>query len=107
MADLDVKTTERKVELDVRGAFVMLNNARASLKLASVTYDMAKRNATETAELYRQGLSQALQVADANVRLFEAEVGLVQVRYNLGIAYLNLEAALGLDPFGKEPILVE
>ena len=106
MADLDVKSTERKVELDVRGAFVTLNNSRASLKLATVAYEVAKRNAAETSELYRQGLSQALQVADANVRLFEAEVALVQARYNLGIAYLNLEAALGLDPLGKEPSLV-
>ena len=106
MADLDVKSTERKVELDVRGAFVTLNNSRASLKLATVAYEVAKRNAAETSELYRQGLSQALQVADANVRLFEAEVALVQARYNLGIAYLNLEAALGLDPLGKEPFLV-
>jgi len=106
MADLDVKSTERKVELDVRGAFVTLNNSRASFKLATVAYEVAKRNAAETSELYRQGLSQALQVADANVRLFEAEVALVQARYNLGIAYLNLEAALGLDPLGKEPSLV-
>jgi len=106
MADLNVKSTIRKVELDVRGAFVTLTNARASLKLALVAYEVAKRNAAETAELYRQGLSQALQVADANVRLFEAEVDFVQARYNLGIAYLNLEAALGLDPFGKEPTLV-
>jgi len=57
----------------------------------------------ETAELYRQGLSTALQAADANVSLFEAEVTLVQERYGLAIAFLNLEAALGLDPFGKEP----
>jgi len=106
MADLDVKSTERKVDLDVRGAFVTLNNARASLKLASVAYEVAKRNAAEIAELYRQGLSQALQVADANVSLFEAEVDYVQAGYNLGIAYLNLEAALGLDPFGKEPTFV-
>ena len=106
MSDLEVKSSERKVELDVRGAFVTLNNARASLKLASVAYEVAKRNAAETAELYRQGLAQALQVADANVRLFEAEVGFVQARYNLGIAYLNLESALGLDPIGKEPKLV-
>jgi outer membrane protein TolC len=42
-------------------------------------------------------------VADANVRLFEAELALVQARYGMGIAYLSLEAALGLDPFGKEP----
>jgi outer membrane protein TolC len=105
MADLDVQSSERKVELDVRGAFVALDNARASLKLATVAQNVALKNATETAELYRHGLSQALQVADANVRLFEAEVGLAQARFNLGIAYLNLEAALGLDPFGKESII--
>jgi outer membrane protein TolC len=103
-ADLDVKAAERKVDVDVRGALVTVNNSRASLKLATIAQGVAKKNATETAELYRQGLSQALQVADANVRLFEAEVGLVNARYNLGIAYLNLETALGLDPLGKESI---
>jgi len=103
IADLEVQSTLRKVELDVRDAFVSLANQRASLKQATIAHEVAKKNAAETAELYRQGLSTALQVADANVRLFEAEVALVQERYGLAIAYLNLEAALGLDPFGKEP----
>jgi len=105
LADLDVKTALRRVELDVRDTQVSLANQRAALKQAAVAHEVAKRNAAETAELYRQGLSTALQVADANVRLFEAEVTLVQERYGLGISYLNLEAALGLDPFGKEPKL--
>jgi outer membrane protein len=103
LSDLEVQATLRKVELDVRDAFVSLENQRAALKQATVADEVAKRNAAETAELYRQGLSTALQVADANVRLFEAEVALVQERYGLAIAYLNLEAALGFDPFGKEP----
>jgi outer membrane protein TolC len=105
LADLDVKTAMRKVELDVRDALVSLDNQRATLKQAVVARDVARKNATETAELYRQGLGTALQAADANVRLFEAEVELVRERYGLGIAFLNLEAALGLDPFGKEPTL--
>ena len=105
LADLEVQATLRKVELDVRDAFLSLENQRASLKQATVAHEVAKKNAAETAELYRQGLGTALQVADANVRLFEAEVALVRERYGLAIAYLNLEAALGLDPFGKEPIL--
>jgi len=105
LADLDVKTALRRVELDVRDTQVSLANQRAALKQAAVAHEVAKRNAVETAELYRQGLSTALQVADANVRLFEAEVTLVRERYGLGISYLNLEAALGLDPFGKEPKL--
>jgi outer membrane protein TolC len=102
-ADLNLKAALRKVELDVRDALVSLQSAQASLKMATVAASVAKKNEDETSELYRQGLSSALQVADANVRLFESEVALVQARYGLGIAYLNFEAALGLDPFGKEP----
>lgn len=103
LADLDVQAATRRVDVEVREALVSLANQRASLKQASVAYDVAKKNAAETTELYRQGLASALEVADANVRLFEAEVALVQERYGLGVAFLNLEAALGLDPFGKEP----
>jgi outer membrane protein TolC len=104
-ADLNLKAALRKVDLDVRNAVVSLQSAQASLKRAAVADSVARRNVNETTELYRQGLSSALQVADAIVRQFEAEVALVQARYSLGIAYLNLEAALGLDPFGKEPNL--
>ncbi len=105
IADLNVKAALRQVDLDVRDALVSLANQRDSLKQATIADEVAKRNAAEITELYRQGLSTALEVADANVSLFEAEVELVTARYGLGIAYLNLEAALGLDPFGKEPQL--
>jgi outer membrane protein TolC len=103
LADLDVQAAIRRVDVEVREALVSLDNQRASLRQASVAHDVAKKNAAETAELYRQGLASALEVADANVSLFESEVGFVQQRYGLGVAFLNLEAALGLDPFGKEP----
>jgi len=102
-ADLSLQAALRKAELDVRDALVLLESQRAALKLAQVTWEVAQRNAKETTELYRQGLSSALQVADANVSLFEANVEYVRARYGLGVAYLNLEAALGLDPLGKEP----
>jgi outer membrane protein TolC len=105
LADLDVKASMRQVELQVKEGLVSLENQRAALKQAIVAQGVAVKNATEIAELYRQGLASALQVADANVRMFEAEVTLVRERYGLAIAYLNFEAALGLDPFGKEPKL--
>ncbi len=104
-ADLNVQASMRQVELQVRDGLVSLENQRAALKQAIIAYDAAKRNATEVAELYRQGLASALEAADANVSMFEAEVTLVRERYGLAIAYLNFEAALGLDPFGKEPKL--
>lgn len=103
LADLDLQAAVRRVDVEVREALVSLENQRASLKQATAAHEVAKKNAAETAELYRQGLASALEVADANVSLFEAEVALVRERYGLGVAFLNLEAALGLDPFGKEP----
>jgi outer membrane protein TolC len=103
LADLDLQAATRRVDVEVREALVSLENQRASLRQATVAHEVAKKNAAETTELYRQGLASALEVADANVSLFEAEVALVQERYGLGVAFLNLEAALGLDPFGKEP----
>jgi outer membrane protein TolC len=103
LADLDVQAATRRVDVEVRESLVSLENQRASLKQATAAHEVAKKNAAETTELYRQGLASALEVADANVSLFEAEVALVQERYGLGVAFLNLEAALGLDPFGKEP----
>jgi outer membrane protein TolC len=102
-ADLNLRAAERRVDRDVRDALVTLESARATLKLAQATFDVAQKNARETAELYRQGLSSALEVADANYSLFNANVNLVRARYGLGTAYLSFEAALGLDPLGKEP----
>ena len=102
-ADLSLKSALRKVEVDVRGAIVSLESQRAALRQATIAHDIATRNAAETYELYRQGLSSALEVADANVRLFEAAVNLVRARYGLAVSYLSLESALGLDPLGKEP----
>jgi outer membrane protein TolC len=103
VAELDVTSALRRVEIDVRNALVSLSSQRAALKEAEVAREVAQKNAAETTELYRQGLASALEAADANVRLFEAEVAVVGQRYGLGLAYLNFEAAVGLDPFGKEP----
>jgi outer membrane protein TolC len=105
VADLAARSAFRQVELQVRDAIVSLSSAQASLKQAEVALEYARKNATEIAQLYRQGLSSALQVADANIQLYDAEVQFVQQRYGLAIAYLNLVAAQGLDPFGKEPQL--
>jgi len=104
-AELELRGASRQVDLEVRSGLVSLASQQASLKKALVALDAASKNASEIAELYRQGLSNALQVADANVRLFEAEVEVARQRNGLALALLNLRAAQGLDPFGKEPSL--
>lgn len=105
LADLDMHGATRRLALEVRDGLVKLSSQQASLKKALVALNAARKNAAEIAELYRQGLANALQVADANVSLFEAEVEVARQRNGLALALLNLRAAQGLDPFGKEPII--
>ncbi len=102
-ASLDAKAQARAVELDVRTALASLGNARAAVQQANVALEAARKNAAETTTLYREGLSTAFAVADANQRLFEADVALVRERLGLALAVVDLRAARGLDPLGKEP----
>ncbi len=102
-ADLDAQAVERRVALEVRSALVALASRQAAIRQASVAVEVARKNADQAAELYRQGLANALQVADANIRLFESEVALARARYGLALAHLDLRAARGLDPLGEEP----
>ncbi len=102
-AQLEADARTRRVEVDIQRARVELSNARAALRQSELATEQARKNAEETGILYRQGLTTALAVADAALRLFEAEVALARARYSLGVALLSLRAAVGLDPLGKEP----
>ena len=102
-AELESTARTRRVDVDIERARVELRNAQAALKQSELATEQARKNAEETAILYRQGLSTALAVSDAALRLFEAEVSLARARYSLGVALLDLRAAVGLDPLGKEP----
>lgn len=92
----------RTVALEVQRALVNLENARSTQTVATRAAEIARRNVDETAQLYRQGLVRALEVADANLRLFEAEVALARERYALALAFLDLKAASGDDPPGQK-----
>jgi outer membrane protein TolC len=104
-ADLEVRALERQVELEVRTALVALTSEQAANRQAEIAANVARRNAAEAAELYRQGLASALEAADANVRLFEAEVARARAGYGVAEALMGLRAALGLDAMGGEPSL--
>ncbi|MBN1203387.1 MAG: TolC family protein [Myxococcaceae bacterium] len=102
-AELEATARTRRVGVDIQRARVELLTAQAALRQSDLAAAQARKNAEETGILYRQGLSTALAVADASLRLFEAEVAAARARYALGVSLLNLRAAVGLDPLGKEP----
>ncbi len=102
IADLEVLSAQRQIERDVRQALIAIESDRAATRQAAVAVETGRKNAEEVTTLYRQGLAGALTVADANIRLFEAEVALARARYGLGLSLLNLRTALGLGPLGQE-----
>jgi outer membrane protein TolC len=102
IAALTRDATARQVALDVRNARVALEIAEAAVRQAAVGAEVARKNAGETEVLYRQGLARAIEVADANQRLFEAEVTLTREYYAKALAWLDLRSALGEDPLGRE-----
>lgn len=101
-AELDLALLERDVELEVRSSSVGVASEQASLRQAIAAVEAARKNAEETSALYREGLASALEVADASVQLFEAEVAEARARFQLTLAFLALRSATGLDPVGQE-----
>ena len=103
IAQLDLEAQRRAAFRDVASARIALDSAQAEVSEARAATTAAGKNADEAAALYRQGLARAIEVADANTGRFDAEVALARAQFGLGQALLDLRAALGLDPFGREP----
>jgi outer membrane protein TolC len=97
-AELELQLDERGVATDIRQAVSTLASEQTAIDHADTAARVARKNYDEASELYRQGLASALEVADAAVRLFEAEVAQARARYQLALAFLDVRAASGLEP---------
>lgn len=97
-AEYDLSLATRAVSTDVQTARARLVSEQASIRQAASAVAAARKNSTESSELYREGLATALERSDAAVQLFEAEVAEVRAKFSLAVAWLDLRHALGLDP---------
>ena len=102
IAELNASAAERQARTEVETAAANVTAEQQSIQQAELAADVARRNASETAELYRQGLAGSLEVADASLRRYEAEVAESQARYELALAFLSWRYAIGEDPLGRE-----
>lgn len=99
---IDAEGLSRRAELELRGAANALRTGQATAVQAEVAVRAAEQNSRETGELYKNGLTPALAVADAVAQLFTAEVDLVRARYGVAQALLEMRRAAGFDALGKE-----
>ncbi len=102
IAELESVDLDRQLSAEVRTAQVSVTSARGALQQAQVAAEQAEKNAEEITILYRQGLTSALETANAGVQMFDAQVALARERFGLALAFFDLRAALGLDPLGRE-----
>lgn len=97
-AALDERALRRSIATDVGLALASLVSAREAFRVSKEGVEAAQRNTTEVQILYGQGLARALEVVDANGRRYDAEVSLATSKRSMQQAYLDLRAAVGLDP---------
>lgn len=101
-ASLDEQLLRRSVETDIAGALTTLRAARDALRIADDAVAASQKNVEETAILYKQGLAKAIEMTDANLSRFDAEVTRESAKVAVQQAYLDLRQALGFGALDDE-----
>ena len=92
------------MQRDLATALVALTSAESAVVQAGVQVEVAQTNNKEVQARSSQGLSTALDVADAIASLFEAEAGQVQRNFDLQTSRLQLRSLVGLWPTTVEAL---
>ena len=79
----------------VGGAYDQIELARAAVQLAAETVVLAREDLRVTEERYRVGLATILDLQSSQITLRQAEVDLIQRRFDYAIGVARLEALLG------------
>jgi outer membrane protein TolC len=95
------EASRRRLGLELSNSLSDLATAVSSVEQAQVRVTVAQQNAEEIRLRFQQGLSTALEQADANVAEYEAQVELARSRFNQQQAQLALDQAVGRWPLGK------
>jgi len=101
-SELTAEAGRRHLGLELSNSLSDLATATAAVAQAEARLKVARQNAEETSIRFVQGLSTALEQADANVAAYEAEVELARSRFNQQQAELTLDHAIGRWPVGSE-----
>jgi outer membrane protein TolC len=92
-----VRTSDlrQQIELDVRLALDGLRSAEDQVKVAKEGLDLADSELTQARRRYDAGVTNSLEVTDAQTRLERARDNLTQALYNYNVARIDLAQAMG------------
>ena len=83
--------------LDVKKARTDLTNARERIRISEITLANAEENRRLAVGRYEAGVGDPLEVTDALLSLTEAQLSKFQAYYDLQVAIIGMEQAIGMD----------
>jgi outer membrane protein TolC len=97
--NIGLAQTIRGTELEVYNTILSLEQARATIEAQGMTVDLAERTYRLTEESYQAGLTELLEVQNAELELRRARIGILEQNFNYLNGLIDLEYAIGV-PFG-------
>lgn len=93
-----------KVYKEVKSAEVSLLQSQAGIKSAEYALASAKEKYRLAAARYKVGISDSVEVSDAELTLSQAQIDYANARNNLRLAKASMIRALGIDDMDNLPI---
>ena len=94
--EADLLRTRQMVRNDVRKSYYDLQRARAQLRVAQESYDLALEHLKQAESLYKQGIVALNEVLRTKVDVSTAELNLIQAQNGTRVALSALEKAVGI-----------
>lgn len=96
-ARAEERAAELQLRADVDDAFSQVESAMAGVDLAEQSVELSREDLRVTRERYRLGLATILDLQTAQIALAEAEVELVQRRFDYRVGLARLESLVGAE----------
>ena len=84
-----------QIELDVRTAIDSLHSADAQVQAAEVGLTLAEQEVAQAERRYKAGVTNSVEVTDAQTRLARARDNRINALYNYNLARIDLGTATG------------
>ncbi|MCS6829827.1 MAG: TolC family protein [Armatimonadota bacterium] len=94
-AKITVENVREGIALEVRNAYLSLQEAREKVVAAEKGVQAATESLRVARVRYEAGVSTQLELSDAELAYTQAEQNLVNARYDLRVAWARLEKAMG------------
>ena len=89
------KDLKEQIELDIRLALDGLQSAEEQVQVAKDGLALAENELTQARRRYEAGVTNSLEVTDAQTRLARARSNQIVAYYNYNFARIDLEQAMG------------